>query len=466
MVYDNFPKRHFGRIFIDALSDRDLKKELEDAFAYAIERYIISRQEWLNDSIGRFTIFGLRSQFQGMKLFYNKSKTKKNIQIMRQIQQHLYDKDLSPKEVRQKVLNLRSGLTSNGRARELVDVFLNLTAPGPPQILPVTGARPESIVFYNGEMYTQDVELGSGVFGRAQLWSSKAGGMFVVKTQHTYDEMMTKVLPEMRALPLDEQEEAAREILDQELRKANPPIVEKEIFEWVFQNIGMNYPRSRSGAGLGRAELHQRADFFQHIPSSVEAEEQIISPFIRGVQLKKFAQNNKHYNEVDMTMSCFDFLYHLNICGVAHGDAHEENFLVLDDFQTVFLIDYGKAILLEDRTNFKANWNYETWRKLAIEDISLVISSMFYLRKLAGLDPQDENFSQLYLRYNLKRFIGPVFVDPHDMFESLLLIVPRLVDIHNTKDTIIFDHSYFKRVLEFERKQTQRESELGLKKLR
>ncbi|MCP3965676.1 MAG: hypothetical protein GY718_04875 [Lentisphaerae bacterium] len=285
------------------------------SFMEAIDNYIQSREKWLDSCCG---CIGWRGGLRGLKLFFNPSKTKKNIMIMDAVHEKARD------AIKAKNLNILSHFVksnmngmSNGRGKKLLNLFLQTTKKddylGIYSFLPsklvkeVDKNYKKDMVIGNNYKFIHDRYLASGAYGSAN--SFKPVG--ALNTDNTNNLVIKVFNPGMQSSQEFEHECI---MFDEALQILRDDIDDKR------------YDFAPTHFGVGD----------QHCA---------IMPRLYGMPLATYIdQNANDYIEQTLFSSLFSRLWKLhNKTHITHHDLHRKNIFVLDAFQNVFFLDFGLA---------------------------------------------------------------------------------------------------------------------------
>ena len=365
------PLDKFGRQYIE---ETQRNKRPINALASSIERYIEIRQNWLKRSgLG----FGWRGSWSKGKLFMNKAKTKKNIEVMQEVLVLLHDDSLNYQTRTNRIKALQGRLSSGGQGRQLLEVFLETSVNDNCAYIPSSSALEESVYVAKNTIYRRRETLGRGAFGKAQRFVSDEGGRSVV-VKHMHN-------------PYSSPEDVQAEIA---------------MFKEVYDLLGRPYFGDDTDTCMLKT------------PTPDDLEGKVLLPEVPGGSIETFARDNPELDEEELFYSVFNFLERMHKeLSITHRDCHVGNIMVVDQFYNVFFIDYGMAFKNNDLTR-RDQAKLKEFRDGAREDVAMCLCDLFFVRKTKG-ETEGLKLKDLIAQYKLDRWNGFIFDDFGDELDQL-----------------------------------------------
>ncbi|MCP3967553.1 MAG: hypothetical protein GY750_11715 [Lentisphaerae bacterium] len=316
------------------------------AITNAVDSYIRIRQQWVTQ---KKTGLGWRGSFKSGRLFFNRSKTHKNIKIMQDIKNILEDRvhsyDYKIYQIKEKCKHL----SSHGMARQLIDKFLESSISRNRAYLNSELTRSNSVYIENHRGYDVSDILGQGQDGVVKRLMQRNGNNdLVLKT-------MTGKNVNKQAL-----------------------LNEVSIFKEVYDTLGRPY-----------FNIDSQVRLLDNIPFHNQCG--MTMPEIPGTSLSDYVLT-KEYDEEMVFYAVFKFLWILHEkLQIIHGDAHTGNIMILD-FYNVFFIDFGrgKKFYMQDN-QFHID---------VAKDLAAVVSQLLVCRNIKGIKC-NQSLAQIIDQYGL-----------------------------------------------------------------
>ena len=312
---------------------------------FAITRYLEIRRSWLAGS-SPGSRFGWRGGWTNGKLFFFFFTTEKNIELMEEALREIQRQDIEFSDKIGKLERIWQKLSSGGKARELIGTFFSMVDSQGIVYIPKKYCSKGPVVIVNSKEYTKEKKLGKGGGGAAYKFTSEDEQKIVVKDIHKR--------AKYRYADLDK---------------------EASLFQYVYDALGPDFiPDFQPSSEIPSTFFDMRALDREHV---------MVQPLLPGMTLRKYAfackSQGATLDETRIFSSCFTFLLKLHELDIAHCDAHIENIMILDDLNSIFIIDYGVA--REKRSLVQGD---RPWVQYVTYDLAYLFYSVSYLRKITA----------------------------------------------------------------------------------
>ena len=357
------PLNDFEKYYIEKTKEH---KQPINALNMAITNYLKIREKWLKGSVG---LYGWRGAISKGKLFMNRSKTKANIEVMKEILVLLNDESIDYQIRLKRIRALKVKLSRGGQGRKLIDIFLETAVSDNCAYIPSKSSLEESVYVARQTVYRRKQVLGKGAFGSAERFVSEhEGRSVVVKQIHN---------------PYTSAEEIEGEIA---------------LFKAVYDLLGRPYFGDDIDACVIKA------------PTESSIEGKVLLPEVPGGSLETFCRDNPDCDHEALFFSVFNFLFRMHSeLGIAHRDCHIGNVMVVDQLYNVFFIDYGMACSNDGSPIFPKGALSE-FVKGAREDVALCICDYFFVKKIKGIT-EDLKVKDIIAQFELDRWDGFIFTE-------------------------------------------------------
>ncbi|MCP3965266.1 MAG: hypothetical protein GY750_05760 [Lentisphaerae bacterium] len=365
--------------------DNILSYDAMNAFIEAAQNYVNARIAWGEGKVP----YGYRGGWSGFQFFFNRETTKKNIIAMKKVLKICKNSRTLLSAKKNRIRELKTEFSEGGRGIELVDAFLDTSFSESSAYVASGLNRSQSFIITDSQFYKKRKALGDGGFGHTDSFESDNGNRLAIK--HVFNGGNSK----------------------------NALEFEMKIFNRVYQNLYVGKFASTQVQSSEQVSSLSRTKSYTSLLESGRIRKidtkfgkrdvvnSVLMPEIGGTSLKDFASKNPKEFMVhsdDIFLNIFNFLHELHFnLKMVHGDCHDDNVMIIDEFHNIFLIDYGEA----ERMTY---YNQMNWSAMMTADLLMGLSYYIYLRQLCSGKVKKtvsrDQVEGLCKKFELKRWMG------------------------------------------------------------
>ncbi|QSH40290.1 hypothetical protein P0136_00440 [Lentisphaerota bacterium ZTH] len=393
----------YTELFIHELTETS---NATGALLLAAKNYVNIRQSWLDCKSSSW-----RWGWTSGKLRFDRSTTRANIDVMRQVVE-LLESDRESKDFNsllQTLKKYKDRLSPGGHGRKLLEAYLVVTRKRHLSMIPHNYTSGTDSVVMNGQMYTKS-------------WPDQISDTveaYLYETEDQQQSLVVKNLPQSKRESLKVVRDRARH--------------ELKIFEKVYRNPKL-YPHEQTS----------EVDTFEYVephPGKMMATSDgkvkkvacsLLTPPVSGISLKQFALTDKFQQGREIVyFKMFSFLKKLHRMKIVHGDCDWKSVKIISRAYDVFLISYNTALEAEDldRSTRLRNWN-----DFLKADLAKAITNIFKADHYASRQPRFDyhSINERNLRYIVKTFQLDFWVGKHGIYRDFFkFFIEQRVMIHN-----------------------------------